>query len=949
MITKDVIGKMPKFWLLLPLIVVVLMISLLHNSIGYVVDLKENSITVNTIGEQIIIPTISKDIVKIRFYPQNRYSTNQYLIQDKEFMSNNVEVAKNLLLRKDPADIVYQQVVPSKQRYIHFNPFRASFQMAQGKTTYRFEMNIPDSSLEVWKDNEKLTHYTTKPPWLRLILFPFISSLSVAAFVFCLFTLISNFATSRSNHNANKRRESFIENWKFAKFLPIVILISGMLLIGFIFIKVFHAMPGFGDEMNYLIQAKIFAAGKLYVQEPSMPEFFKVDWMDIFGHDGKLWNFHPPGNSVILALGWLIGLHWITVPAVGGCILIVQFLLAKELLNRNSFALLHVFVIGTSHYFLSLASSFMAHAPSLLFLSLFYLMVIKIIKRKHEMAFIYAGVFLGIAFLIRPLSAVLSTIIPLGALFIYVIQRRLIESRYVLNGMLLCTFISSIIFFYTFFITGKLTLPYLVKGPEVGQTISVRLQKSWKLTNLYRNYNEFQNRVHSFGYLMNFSFFFVPLFMIFSNQKRSWIIVGYLSFFFYLIMYSLLHWYGWKWEPRMIYDISFIFFLLTSYGIWTVYKKIEPFTFFKVLGIVVFTLLLFYLAYTDLPNRFKTEYKNYNFSPYGVKELISKQKITNAIIFFNNKNLFAPYSPQNEITFDGDIVYAISNRQNYNYKLITKFPKKDVYYSYNGESLIKSNNFYKEDLYKIRAELEKYANENSIIIVIPWRDTVQSPLDDILPGKKVSEAEFLNLLKENSFGTTTNVMIVLVEDSTALTPIIDRFFKNITIDLNRNYDSIIQVKKLAISKQKFGKKLPGIKMTCYQGTNWDGIIRKEEITTIIDASDCFGENTSIRWQTAFSMPESRDVVFYTESDDGSAIILNDQTVLNNNLYQTHGAIQKTASAMLKKGNNYLEILYFNGPAEGFINVGVIDTTGNKQPLSITSFESFLIEPNTTQE
>lgn len=948
MIAKDAICKQ-LILLALPLISALLIISLLHNSIGYVVDLKENSITVNTIGEQIIIPTISKDIVKIRFYPQNRYSTNQYLIQDKGFMTNNVEVAKNLLLRKDTTeDISYQQVIPSKQRYIHFNPFRASFQMAQGKNTYRFEMNIPDSSLEVWKDNEKLTHYTTKPPWLRLILFPFISSLSVAAFVFCLFTLISNFATSRSNHNPNKRRESFIENRKYSKFLPISILLSGTILIGLIFIKVFHAMPGFGDEMNYLIQAKIFAAGKLYVQEPSMPEFFKVDWMDIFGHDGKLWNFHPPGNSVILALGWLIGLHWITVPVVGGCILTVQFLLAKELLNRNSFALLHVLVIGTSHYFLSLASSFMAHAPSLLFLSLFYLMVIKIIKRKHEMAFIYAGVFLGIAFLIRPLSAVLSAIIPLSILFIYVIQRRLIGSRYVLSGMLLCTFISSLIFFYTFFITGKFTLPYLVKGPEVGQTISVRLQKSWKLINLYRSYNEFQNRVHSFGYLMNFSFFFVPLFMIFSNQKRSWIIVGYLSFFFYLIMHSFLHWYGWKWEPRMIYDISFIFFLLTSYGIWTVYKKIEQFTFFKVLGIVVLALLLLYLAYIDLANRFKTEYKNYNFSSSGVKELISKQKIANAIIFFNNKNLLAPYSPQNGIYFNEDVIYAINNGYNYNYKLITKFPQKNIYYSHDGESLIKSNNFYKNDVYNLREELKKYIYKN-LIIVIPWRNIVKSSLDDMLPGKKVSEADFLNLLQGNSFNTTFNTIVVLVKDSTALTPIIDRFFKNITIDLTKNYDSIIQVKKLGISTQKFEKKLPGIKMTCYQGTNWDGIIKKEGVVATIDASNCFGENTSILWQTTFNMPESKDVVFYIESDDGSVIMLNDETVINNNLYQTHGAIQKTTSAMLKKGNNYLEILYFNGPAEGFINVGVIDERGNKQPLSITSFESFLIAPNTIQE
>ena len=44
-------------------------------------------------------------------------------------------------------------------------------------------------------------------------------------------------------------------------------------------------MPGFGDEMNYLIQAKVFSAGKFFIKEPPNPEFFKVDWMNIFSED----------------------------------------------------------------------------------------------------------------------------------------------------------------------------------------------------------------------------------------------------------------------------------------------------------------------------------------------------------------------------------------------------------------------------------------------------------------------------------------------------------------------------------------------------------------------------------------------------------------------------------------------------------------------------------------
>lgn len=74
-------------------------------------------------------------------------------------------------------------------------------------------------------------------------------------------------------------------------------------------------------------------------------------------------------------------------------------------------------------------------------------------------------------------------------------------------------------------------------------------------------------------------------------------------------------------------------------------------------------------------------------------------------------------------------------------------------------------------------------------------------------------------------------------------------------------------------------------------------------------------------------------------------VSNGETVLDNNLYLTHGAIKKTTSTVIKKGNNYLEILYFNRPAEGFVNVVIIDDSGNEQPLSITLLESLLSVPN----
>src|SRR5439155_7903319 len=108
------------------------------------------------------------------------------------------------------------------------------------------------------------------------------------------------------------------------------------------------------------------ASGHLSVPEPPDPEFFRVDWMHLFGEDGKIWGFHPPGNCVLLALGWLAGSCSITLPIVFGLLLVAQYLLALEVLRDRRFALLTAALVGSSHWLLSLGASFMAHAPSLL-------------------------------------------------------------------------------------------------------------------------------------------------------------------------------------------------------------------------------------------------------------------------------------------------------------------------------------------------------------------------------------------------------------------------------------------------------------------------------------------------------------------------------------------------------------------------------------------------------
>lgn len=911
--------------------------SISSNSLNYQITTNSQKISVRILGQTINFPSEgSAEPLEIFLNPQTRYSTPQYLTLNKGFLLNGCQIISLLFSRKSPWLTKYQQPADSSLNYFHFNPFRTALNINQGKFFYRLEINIPDASLEVWKENTKLERKIINPPWLKLTILPLLSSLVGAAILFQLILFLNRKITL----NPTERFKS-----KSTSIVACLVFFLGTITIGFTFLKIFKAMPGFGDEMNYLIQAKIFASGKVFVKEPLMPEFFKVSWMDIFGADGKLWNFHPPGNSLLLAIGWLLGKNWITVPLVGGLILLSFYLIAFELFSQPSIAVLAVLITLTSHYFLSLASSFMAHAPCLLFISLSYLFIIKFFKNRNQHYLVPASFFMGLAFIIRPLSAVLSTIVPALAILYFLLKSRKIDYFHLFFVLIVGLLTSSIIFIYSYFITGRWTLPYLIKGPEVGLTLFVRLGKelNYHLTNLYRNQNEFQNRIYSLGIFFNYLFFLFPLFFIKRDKNKLFILGGYLSFWFYLIGYSFLHWYGWKWEPRMIYEISFIFFILSAYGLGIFYQNTKQIKTAKYATILFGLVIFLRTAFVDLPYRFKTEYKNYNFTPTGVRDTIAKRKISNAIIFFANEFLFAPYSPDNSLTFDGNIIYAIFQGDDYNYRLISKFPEKKVFFSPDAQTLVEKPNFYRNDVQKLAKDLITNYQNYEIITIIPWLKTAETNLNTPLPGKKVDQGEFITLLKNNfaNANTKNRTLLVLIGQSTNLAEVVKNLYSNSLVINKNEYETPIKYQVIDLNSKVSLSSAPGIKMTCYDGTNWDGGIIKQETVGNIEASQCYGNYRSIIWETNFNLLKPEKATFFLDSDDGSVIIINGNVVVDNNLFETHGMERKTGIVDLHKGENNLKIKYFNGPGIGFINAGILNQTGQEKKISIDSFFPYL--------
>lgn len=112
-------------------------------------------------------------------------------------------------------------------------------------------------------------------------------------------------------------------------------------------------------------------------------------------------------------------------------------------------------------------------------------------------------------------------------------------------------------------------------------------------------------------------------------------------------------------------------------------------------------------------------------------------------------------------------------------------------------------------------------------------------------------------------------------------------------------------------------KRPDAKGTCFEITS-DEV--KEEIKS----------NTLVRFRTTLQVENEDRFTFYTNSDDGSKLWVNNELVVDND--GDHGVIEKNGSISLKPGTYPLEVIWFNGGGSGWLNVDYKTKTIPKQVL-----------------
>jgi hypothetical protein len=174
-----------------------------------------------------------------------------------------------------------------------------------------------------------------------------------------------------------------------------------------------HAFPFSGDEYSYVLQAELFARGRLHVPAPPHPELLRVDHVVI---DGWVRSKYPPGTSALLAIGVRLGVPWLVTPIEAVITLLALGAAARRLLGERD-TLLAVAFLGAAPLFAFQAASFFSHTAATMWLALALAAVAAWTRDGRALRLLLAGAAVGCALLTRPLDAVLfaAALLSLGS------------------------------------------------------------------------------------------------------------------------------------------------------------------------------------------------------------------------------------------------------------------------------------------------------------------------------------------------------------------------------------------------------------------------------------------------------------------------------------------------------------------------------------------------------
>ncbi|MDQ4097518.1 MAG: glycosyltransferase family 39 protein, partial [Actinomycetota bacterium] len=175
---------------------------------------------------------------------------------------------------------------------------------------------------------------------------------------------------------------------------------------------VFRYLSDDHDEGLYLLQAEALAHGHIFPPAPKHAEAF-VPWLTVLSEDKYVLKYAPVHAS-ILALGErLFGSPRLSLGLIAAGVVVMTYLLAKEVLGNRRLALLASAFLGLSPLFLVQSATFLPYCSSLLLLEAFAFTLFRGVRTKSRGTLAVSGLLFGLALFARPFDALIFGA-PLG-------------------------------------------------------------------------------------------------------------------------------------------------------------------------------------------------------------------------------------------------------------------------------------------------------------------------------------------------------------------------------------------------------------------------------------------------------------------------------------------------------------------------------------------------------
>lgn len=185
---------------------------------------------------------------------------------------------------------------------------------------------------------------------------------------------------------------------------------------------VFSGRPLLIDEIIQVVQARIFASGRLWLPVPAHPEFSSsMHLIDT----GKLYGQFPAGGPAMLALGTLFRAEWLVGPVAGVVSAWAFARLLRSIEPSRFVRRLALALFALAPFVVFMSGSHMNHVTSLMWLMLATMALFAAVRDEepHFLAALGCGFALGMAATIRPVDA-LAFALPTGLWFLLRTGRR---------------------------------------------------------------------------------------------------------------------------------------------------------------------------------------------------------------------------------------------------------------------------------------------------------------------------------------------------------------------------------------------------------------------------------------------------------------------------------------------------------------------------------------------